>query len=177
MTEQLMDLSMDRKVHLGSLWKVTFRTISRARSSLAVLVAVLPRKDHDEFIVESLNGDFPSWVTSKDRRLLKSSAANIQANAVVAKDGSGKFNTVTEAVASAPDNGKTRYVIYVKAGTYKEKVDISSRKKNVMLVGDGMDQTIITGSLNVIDGTGTFQSATVAAVGDGFIAQDIGFQN
>ncbi|XP_045795232.1 pectinesterase-like [Trifolium pratense] len=151
--------------------------ISRARSSLAVLVAILPRKDHDEFIVESLNGDFPSWVTSKDRRLLQSSAANIQANAVVAKDGSGKFNTVTEAVASAPDNGKTRYVIYVKAGTYKEKVDISSRKKNVMLVGDGMDQTIITGSLNAIDGTGTFQSATVAAVGDGFIAQDIGFQN
>ncbi|MCI43572.1 pectin methylesterase, partial [Trifolium medium] len=46
-----------------------------------------------------------------------------------------------------------------------------------MLVGDGMDATIITGRLNVIDGTGTFQSATVAAVGDGFIAQDIGFQN
>ncbi|MCI59009.1 pectin methylesterase, partial [Trifolium medium] len=40
-----------------------------------------------------------------------------------------------------------------------------------------MDATIITGSLNAVDGTGTFQSATVAAVGDGFIAQDIGFQN
>ncbi|GAU29635.1 hypothetical protein TSUD_164850 [Trifolium subterraneum] len=65
--------------------------ISRARSSLAVLVSVLPRKDHDEFIEESLNGDFPSWVTSKDRRLLESSAANIQANVVVAKDGSGKM--------------------------------------------------------------------------------------
>ncbi|KAK2360377.1 pectinesterase/pectinesterase inhibitor PPE8B [Trifolium repens] len=151
--------------------------ISRARSSLAVLVSVLPPKDHDEFIDESLNGDFPSWVTSKDRRLLESSASNIQANVVVAKDGTGKFKTVVEAVASAPDNGKTRYVIYVKKGIYKEKVDISSKKTNVMLVGDGMDATIITGSLNVIDGTGTFQSATVAAVGDGFIAQDIGFQN
>jgi pectinesterase len=135
--------------------------ISRARSSLAVLVSVLPPKDHDEFIDESLNGDFPSWVTSKDRRLLESSASNIQANVVVAKDGTGKFKTVVEAVASAPDNGKTRYVIYVKKGIYKEKVDISSKKTNVMLVGDGMDATIITGSLNVIDGTGTFQSATV----------------
>jgi pectinesterase len=151
--------------------------ISRARSSLAVLVAVLPRKDHDEFIDESLNGDFPSWVTSKDRRLLESSAGNIQANVVVAKDGSGKFKTVAEAVASAPNKGKTRYVIYVKKGIYKENVDISSQKTNVMLVGDGMDATIITGSLNAVDGTGTFQSATVAAVGDGFIAQDIGFQN
>ncbi|KAK2413959.1 pectinesterase [Trifolium repens] len=151
--------------------------ISRARSSLAVLVAVLPPKDHDEFIDESLNGEFPSWVTSKDRRLLESSAGNIQANVVVAKDGSGKFKTVAEAVASAPNKGKTRYVIYVKKGIYKENVDISSQKTNVMLVGDGMDATIITGSLNAVDGTGTFKSATVAAVGDGFIAQDIGFQN
>jgi pectinesterase len=30
-----------------------------------------------------------------------------------------------------------------------------------MLVGDGMDATIITGNLNFIDGTTTFKSATV----------------
>ncbi|RVW46003.1 Pectinesterase 2.2 [Vitis vinifera] len=40
-----------------------------------------------------------------------------------------------------------------------------------------MDSTVITGSLNVIDGSTTFKSATLAAVGDGFIAQDIWFQN
>jgi len=135
--------------------------ISRARSSLAVLVAVLPPKDHDEFIDESLNGDFPSWVTSKDRRLLESSVGDIKANVVVAKDGSGKFKTVAEAVATAPNKGTARYVIYVKKGIYKEKVEISSSKTNVMLVGDGMDATIITGSLNYVDGTGTFQTATV----------------
>ncbi|CAK8541372.1 unnamed protein product [Lathyrus sativus] len=151
--------------------------ISRARSSLALLVSVLPAKGNDGFIDESLNGEFPSWVTSKDRRLLESSVGGVKANVVVAKDGSGKFKTVAEAVASAPNKGKTRYVIYVKKGTYKENVEISSQKTNVMLVGDGMDATIITGSLNYVDGTGTFKSATVAAVGDGFIAQDIGFKN
>ncbi|AES78914.1 putative pectinesterase [Medicago truncatula] len=151
--------------------------IARARSSLAVLVAVLPPKDHDEFIDESLNGDFPSWVTSKDRRLLESSVGDVKANVVVAKDGSGKFKTVAEAVASAPNKGTARYVIYVKKGIYKENVEIASSKTNVMLLGDGMDATIITGSLNYVDGTGTFQTATVAAVGDWFIAQDIGFQN
>jgi len=135
--------------------------ISRARSSLAVLVAVLPPKDRDEFIDESLNGDFPSWVTSKDRRLLESSVGDIKANVVVAKDGSGKFKTVAEAVASAPNKGTARYVIYVKKGIYKENVEIASSKTNVMLVGDGMDATIITGSLNYVDGTGTFQTATV----------------
>ncbi|KAI4295857.1 hypothetical protein L6164_035857 [Bauhinia variegata] len=149
--------------------------ISRARTSLAMLVSVLPPKA--EIIEEPLNGDFPSWVTSKDRKLLESTAKQIKANVVVAKDGSGKFKTVAEAVATAPDNGKTRYVIYVKKGIYKEKVEIGKKKRNVMLVGDGMDATMITGSLNVVDGSTTFNSATVAAVGDGFIAQDIGFQN
>ncbi|MQL67646.1 hypothetical protein F6Q10_35135, partial [Streptomyces vinaceus] len=92
-------------------------------------------------------------------------------------DGSGKYKTVKEAVASAPDNSKTRYVIYVKKGTYKENVEIGKTKKNLMLVGDGMDATIITGNLNVVDGSTTFKSATVAAVGDGFIAQDLQIQN
>ncbi|XP_057760708.1 pectinesterase-like [Arachis stenosperma] len=152
--------------------------MSWARTSLAMFVAVLPTKAHrHQLLEEPLNREFPSWVTRTDRRLLESVAADIKANVVVAKDGSGKFKTVAEAVASAPDNGKTRYVIYVKKGTYKENVEISSKKKNVMLVGDGMDATIITGSLNFVDGTGTFQSATVAAVGDGFIGQDIWFQN
>ncbi|KAK9089646.1 hypothetical protein Scep_028728 [Stephania cephalantha] len=89
----------------------------------------------------------------------------------------GKYKTVGEAIASAPDNGKDRYVIYVKKGTYKEKVDVGNKKKNVMIVGDGMDSTIITGSLNVVDGATTFNSATLAAVGDGFILQDIWIQN
>ncbi|KAJ6935219.1 hypothetical protein NC652_010274 [Populus alba x Populus x berolinensis] len=43
--------------------------------------------------------------------------------------------------------------------------------------GNGMHSTIITVSFNVVDGYTTFKSATVAADGDGFIAQDIWFQN
>jgi len=96
---------------------------------------------------------------------------------VVATDGSGNYTTVSEAVASAPKKGETRYIIYVKAGTYNETVRIASGKTNLMLVGDGMNLTIITGSLNVVDGSTTFNSATVAVVADGFIAQDIWFQN
>ncbi|KAL9327949.1 hypothetical protein ACSQ67_002952 [Phaseolus vulgaris] len=149
--------------------------ISRARTSLAMLVAVLPPNPKVEEVSE--NGKFPSWVRSRDRKLLESWAGEITANVVVAKDGSGDFKTVAEAVASAPEKSKKRYVIHVKSGTYKENVEIGKRKKNVMLVGDGMNTTIITGSLNFIDGTGTFRTATVAAVGDGFIAQDIWFQN
>ncbi|KAJ6725283.1 PECTINESTERASE [Salix viminalis] len=149
--------------------------IMRARISLAMLVAISPSKENNEIF--PLKGDFPSWLTSKDRKLLVTLPKDINADVTVAKDGSGKYKTVKEAVASAPDNGKTRYVIYVKKGTYKENVEVGKKKKNVMLVGDGMDSTIITGSLNVVDGSTTFNSATVVAVGDGFIAQDIQFQN
>ncbi|MCD7472737.1 Pectinesterase/pectinesterase inhibitor 18 [Datura stramonium] len=149
--------------------------IARARTSLALMVAIEPPKTDNN--VETVTDGLPSWVTSNDRRLLQLSADAIAANVVVATDGSGKYKTVKEAVAAAPDNSKTRYVIYVKKGIYKENVEIGKTKKNLMLVGDGMDATIITGNLNVVDGSTTFKSATVAAVGDGFIAQDLQFQN
>ncbi|KAJ6376531.1 hypothetical protein OIU76_025643 [Salix suchowensis] len=117
------------------------------RASLAV-VASLSASDSD--LVQPLNG---------------------------AQDGSGDYTTVQEAVNSAPDKSQSRYVIHVKSGIYKENVEVGKNKKNVMIVGDGMDFTILTGSLNVVDGSTTFRSATLAVAGDGFILQDIWIQN
>ncbi|CAL5344572.1 unnamed protein product [Camellia sinensis] len=154
--------------------------VARARAFLAMVVAVSPPEENEasnKFEPMHLIEEFPRWVTGKDRKLLEAVAGTVNANVVVAQDGSGNYKTVNEAVASAPNNGNTRYVIYVKKGTYKENVVIGSSKTNVMLTGDGMGLTIITGSLNVVDGSTTFNSATVAAVGTGFIAQDICIQN
>ncbi|KAL2473379.1 Pectinesterase/pectinesterase inhibitor 18 [Forsythia ovata] len=152
--------------------------ISRARTSLAAVVAVAPPPPtEEEFWQRSLVGEFPEWVTGSDRKLLKSLPKGVKANITVAQDGSGNNRTIREAVASAPDNYKNRFVIYVKNGKYKENVVIGKNKKNIMLVGDGMSSTIITGSLNFVDGQTILQSATVAVLGDGFIAQDIWFQN
>ncbi|CAA7050416.1 unnamed protein product [Microthlaspi erraticum] len=150
--------------------------VSRARVALAIFISVFPARDDLNMIFPI---HFPSWLNVLDRKLLESSpkALEVNANVVVAKDGTGKYKTVNEAVAAAPENSNTRYVIYVKKGVYKETIDIGKKKKNLMLVGDGKDTTIITGSLNVVDGSTTFRSATVAVNGDGFMAQDIGFQN
>ncbi|CAA6664803.1 unnamed protein product [Spirodela intermedia] len=121
-----------------------------------------------------LSQGFPTWVSAADRKLLQSSS--VKADVVVAKDGSGNYKTISEAVAAASKrSGSGRFVIQVKAGVYSENVQITG--KNIMLVGDGIDQTVVTGNKNVQDGSTTFQSATVAAVGDGFIARDITFQN
>ncbi len=57
---------------------------------------------------------------------------------VVAKDGSGDFFTVQEAINAVPDYRKnTRTTILVKEGTYKEKVIIPSCKNAVSLIGKG----------------------------------------
>ncbi|PKA61313.1 putative pectinesterase/pectinesterase inhibitor 17 [Apostasia shenzhenica] len=122
-----------------------------------------------------LSSEFPAWVSAADRRLLQS-AGSVKADVVVAKDGSGNYKTIAEAVAAAKQrSGSSRFVIHVKAGVYNEYVEITV--KNLMIVGDGMGSTIVTGNRNIVDGSTTFQSATFAVVGDGFIARDITFEN
>ncbi|TYK05534.1 putative pectinesterase/pectinesterase inhibitor 24 [Cucumis melo var. makuwa] len=119
------------------------------------------------------NGD---WARPILRKLAQSDIRK-QADIVVAKDSSGKYKTITEALKAVPDKSKKRTVIYVKKGTYKEKVEVVKNKWNVVMVGDGMNATIVSGSLNVIDGTPTFSTASFAAKGKGFIAIDMGFIN
>ncbi|XP_043695106.1 pectinesterase-like [Telopea speciosissima] len=127
-----------------------------------------------------LSGGFPSWVSAADRKLLSSpSSSTSQANIVVAADGSGDYKTISEALSASTKqrSGTSRFVIYVKKGTYNENVQVTKSMKNIMLIGDGIDTTIVTGSKNVKDGSTTFNSATFAAVGDGFIAKYMTFQN
>jgi len=126
---------------------------------------------------DSIKDDFPSWLSPGDRRLLRTSANDVVPNVIVAQDGSGNFKTITQAIAAAPEKSPKRYVIKVKKGTYKENVQVGKTKTNIMLIGEGMEATIVTGSRNVIDGSTTFNSATFAAVGNGFMAQDMAFVN
>ncbi|KAK4803077.1 hypothetical protein SAY86_001280 [Trapa natans] len=130
------------------------------------------------YVAPNTTGGFPTWVKPGDRKLLQSSSPASKANIVVAKDGSGNYRTITEAVTAASKrSGTSRYIIYIKAGTYKENVEVGSKLKNIMFVGDGIGKTIVTGSRSVGGGSTTFNSATVAVVGDGFIARDMTFQN
>lgn len=109
-----------------------------------------------------VKGGFPAWLTSNDRRLLRAEApGGLTANLVVAEDGSGNFTTVGEAVAAAPNNSATRFVIYIKAGGYFENVEVGKNKVNLVFVGDGVGKTVIKAGRNVADGWTTFRSATV----------------
>lgn len=101
---------------------------------------------------------FPSWVKSEDRKLLE--ANGIGVDAIVAADGSGNFTKVTDAVLAAPDYSMRRYVIYIKRGVYREYVEIKKKKWNLMMIGDGMNATVISGNRSFVDGWTTFHTAT-----------------
>ncbi|KAF3436475.1 hypothetical protein FNV43_RR23567 [Rhamnella rubrinervis] len=99
---------------------------------------------------------------------------------VVNQDGSGNFTTINEAIAAAPNNSaasKGYFMIYVKSGVYEEYVSIPKKKKYLMMIGDGINQTIITGNRSVEDGWTTFNSATFAVVAPGFVAVNMTFRN
>ncbi|PKI76022.1 hypothetical protein CRG98_003572 [Punica granatum] len=78
---------------------------------------------------------------------------------------------------AAPDYITRRFVIYIKKGVYKENVEIKKKKWNIMMVGEGMDVTVISGNRSFIDGWTTFRSATFAVSGRGFVARDMTFEN
>ena len=97
----------------------------------------------------------------------------------VAKDNSGDFNSIQQAVDSIPAG--TPETIYIKKGIYKERVEV--RKNNISFVGESTDDTIITESyyarMTMPDGSkrGTFRSYTFFVYADNFTASNLTFEN
>ncbi|GJP45374.1 hypothetical protein CLOM_g4771 [Closterium sp. NIES-68] len=114
-------------------------------------------------------------LTENPRRQLQSStskaASKLKPDAVVGSG--GKYKKIKDALKAAPSKG--RFVILIKAGTYKEKLSID--KEGVILIGEGSDKTIITGKDSVAGGSSTYGSATVTANKDGFMAVGIRIEN
>ncbi|KAB1206688.1 putative pectinesterase/pectinesterase inhibitor 20 [Morella rubra] len=66
------------------------------------------------------------------------------------------------------------FLIYITADVYEEYVTVDKTKRYVMMVGHGINQTIITGNRSVVDGWTNFDSATFVVLGRGFVAMDTG---
>lgn len=107
----------------------------------------------------------------------------IKYDLVVAKDGSGNFKTVQEAFNAVPDMRGNRTVIFIKNGTYKEKLTLPPTKTNVTLIGESVEKTILTyddyAQKKTIfnENTGTSGSSSFFIYGDGFTAENITFEN
>ncbi|KAK8965911.1 putative pectinesterase/pectinesterase inhibitor 45 [Platanthera guangdongensis] len=127
--------------------------------------------------VEIGGEEFPSWLPEQSRRVLRETEIKLKANVTVAKDGSGDFKTISEALLNMPSKYHGRYNIYVKAGVYEETVNVTRKMANVTIYGDGATETIVTGDKNFVDGVRTFLTATFSVSGDGFMGINIGIRN
>jgi len=102
---------------------------------------------------------------------------------IIAKDGSGHFQSVQAAFNAIPLNNKKPIILFVHNGIYQEKLHLDSSKNYVTLIGEDKFKTIITYN----DHTGkvapngdtinTYTSETLLVRADNFTAENITFEN
>ncbi|MGV3509852.1 MAG: pectinesterase family protein, partial [Sphingobacteriaceae bacterium] len=107
----------------------------------------------------------------------------------VAQDGSGDYKTIQEAINAIRDLSQKEAKIFIKNGTYKEKLIIPSWKTHISLIGESKENTIITGDdysgktfpggkdAHGKDKHSTFSSYTVLVQGNDFKAQNLTIRN
>jgi pectinesterase len=102
---------------------------------------------------------------------------------VVAKDGSGNYKTIQEAVNACRDYAERDYFILVKNGIYHEKLVIPTWKTRITIVGENVDNTVIEYNdySGKVDSTGknfnTFTSYTCLVAGYNITFDNITFLN
>lgn len=102
----------------------------------------------------------------------------------VARDGSGEFRNIGDAIEVCRAFMEYKKVIFVKNGVYKEKIVVPSWLTNIEIVGEDRDKTIITydDHANIpIPGTthamGTFRTYTVKVEGTNITFRNITIEN
>ena len=102
----------------------------------------------------------------------------------VARDGTAEFRNVADAIEVCRAFMDYHKVIFVKRGTYKEKLIIPSWLDNIEIVGEDVDHTIITydDHANIrLEGTeqgmGTFRTYTLKVEGNGITLKNITIEN
>jgi pectin methylesterase-like acyl-CoA thioesterase/acetyl esterase/lipase len=103
---------------------------------------------------------------------------------VVAKDGSGDFEKIQEALNSTRDLGPGEVVIHIKKGIYREKLVIPTWKHQLTLIGEDRKNTVITnddhsGKIDSITQKtlNTFTSYTVLIQGNDIHLKNLSIEN
>ncbi len=102
----------------------------------------------------------------------------------VARDGTAEFRNVADAIEVCRAFMDYHKVIFVKRGTYKEKLIIPSWLDNIEIVGENVEQTIITFDdhanirlAGTEQGMGTFRTYTLKIEGNGITVKNITIEN
>ncbi|WP_426062223.1 pectinesterase family protein, partial [Hymenobacter sp. B1770] len=97
----------------------------------------------------------------------------------VALDGSGDYRTIQDAVLAVRDFMQVPATIFIKNGTYREKLLVPSQKTHITLVGESREGVVITyGDYSGDAGKHcTYTSATVRVQGNDFTAENLTVEN
>lgn len=107
-------------------------------------------------------------------------------DAVVAADGSGRYTSLQAAISAAPmgtGRADPRWVIFVKRGTYRERIYVQRERGNILVLGEEAATTIITYDqhANLLGPDGkpiaTYRTPTVHIDGDGMIWENLTLAN
>ncbi len=103
--------------------------------------------------------------------VLCSTACSLRAqlyDVVVAKDGSGDYLTIQDAILSIRDyKPEGRQRILVKKGVYEEKVVVPTYKTNISLIGEDRDECILVWHDHAnLQNTGHFEGVVLGSVAD-----------
>jgi pectinesterase len=96
----------------------------------------------------------------------------------VAKDGSGDYKYIQDAIDAMRVYPLATITLYIKNGVYNEKIVLPSDNTDVNFIGESVEKTII--NFNDYSGRGkltTFTSYTAKISGNRFRAENITFQN
>ena len=100
---------------------------------------------------------------------------------IIAKDGSGDFTSIQQAIDAIPGGGRKPTILLLRMDEYQERVVVN--KDNVRIIGEARDRTVITAKgcakdLNP-DGTerGTFLSATFMVTGNNVEVENLTIRN
>lgn len=127
-------------------------------------------------------GDFPGRPVSRE---------GAEPDFVVAADGSGDFTTLQAAIDAVPSYSDRATLIFIKRGVYDtEKLIVPADKKNVTLLGESRDETILSYHLYdctagkcpqedaaLWSGDNLLTSATLTILAPGFRAENLTIRN
>ncbi|KAK4713384.1 hypothetical protein R3W88_019291 [Solanum pinnatisectum] len=85
-------------------------------------------------------------------------------NAIISKDGTENFNTTVGAIFIAPNHSVNPFFIKINKGTYQEYIRVDKKKINIILIGEGMDTTIIMGNRSFVDDNKIYDTAAIVAL-------------
>jgi pectinesterase len=157
----------------------------------------IPKKSLDQIGAERRNGyswysdapkevlkKYPAWAIKNGVKVgIRDTPAKKNDNVVltVARDGSGDFTKIQDAIYAAPAFPYEKVTINIKNGIYNEKVRVPQWNTHLTLIGESKENTIIAFDDNFskinLGRNSTFYTYTVLVEADDFSASDLTIKN